>query len=586
MHARILLGGLVLSWAFLSASAAEAQPVGTFRWQLRPYCNVVTVAVTQNGGVYRLEGTDDQCGAGSGPGSVIGTAFPNPDGTIGLGLNIVAAPGGTPSPVHATLTLSTLGGTWRDSGGQTGAFVFTPGAGTGGSPRSSGGTIGAVAVDPSQVQLRVSGSCAVGLFMQSIGQGGTVGCAAAGAGGGGTITGVTPGLGLTGGGASGAVSLALRTAAAGTFDFTNPNGVIAPGTFGVGSIGASGAGTRLLWHPRKAAFRVGAVSGNQWDDASVGDYSFAAGQGTVAQGSGSVAVGVASSATGTASVALGSGVASGANSFAAGGSATGLFTAAMIGGTASGQYSFAAGVGTQALGEFSTALGFYSRASGPNSFAAGRLSTATGDGSVALGTNLQANNAGSVLLGSEAAVGPQSFGSFVFGDRSTLLDVISYGANEFVARAAGGVFLYTNPSLTSGQYMGIGGSQWLGVSDVNMKHAFSDLDGEAVLGKLARMSIMEWSYKSQDAAIRHVGPTAQEFSAAFNLGEDPLRIGTMDADGIALAAVKALEARTRNLLAASSDLARENATLKTHLARQGEQLRLLLARIDSLLDKR
>jgi len=73
------------------------------------------------------------------------------------------------------------------------------------------------------------------------------------------------------------------------------------------------------------------------------------------------------------------------------------------------------------------------------------------------------------------------------------------------------------------------------------------------------MPVREWNYKAQDAAIRHVGPTAQDVHAAFGLGTDPRRIGTVDADGIALAGVKALEARTRDLVAASGDLARDNA---------------------------
>jgi hypothetical protein len=33
----------------LATSSAAAQPLGVFRWQLQPYCNVVTLAVTQNG---------------------------------------------------------------------------------------------------------------------------------------------------------------------------------------------------------------------------------------------------------------------------------------------------------------------------------------------------------------------------------------------------------------------------------------------------------------------------------------------------------------------------------------------------------
>ena len=73
----------VALWPLLRAvpGTVHAQSLGTFRWQLQPYCNIITVQVTQIGSVYRLEGTDDRCGAGADQSSVIGTAFQNPDGT-------------------------------------------------------------------------------------------------------------------------------------------------------------------------------------------------------------------------------------------------------------------------------------------------------------------------------------------------------------------------------------------------------------------------------------------------------------------------------------------------------------------------
>ena len=126
---------LLLAFAAAVPGTVHAQSLGTFRWQLQPYCNIITVQVTQIGSVYRLEGTDDRCGAGADQNSVIGTAFQNPDGSIGFGLNIVSTPGGLAVPVDADIALSTLSGTWRDGGGRSGSFVLTPGAGTGGSPR-------------------------------------------------------------------------------------------------------------------------------------------------------------------------------------------------------------------------------------------------------------------------------------------------------------------------------------------------------------------------------------------------------------------------------------------------------------------
>jgi hypothetical protein len=78
-----------------------------------------------------------------------------------------------------------------------------------------------------------------------------------------------------------------------------------------------------------------------------------------------------------------------------------------------------------------------------------------------------------------------------------------------------------------------------------MKANFKDVDGDDVLARLARVPVREWNYTSQDASIRHLGPTAQDFRAAFGLGEYERRITSTDADGVALAAVKALDARSR-----------------------------------------
>jgi hypothetical protein len=115
-------------------STAFAQPIGTFRWQQLPYCNVLTLRVVQTDGVYQLDGLDDQCGIAT-QASVVGLAFPNPDGTIGIGLTIVTTPGGTPLHLDAAITLATVSGSWRDSTGNTGAFAFTPGAAASGAAR-------------------------------------------------------------------------------------------------------------------------------------------------------------------------------------------------------------------------------------------------------------------------------------------------------------------------------------------------------------------------------------------------------------------------------------------------------------------
>ncbi len=125
-----LLGTATL---FAGAGAGvDAPSLGTFRWQLQPFCNVVTVSVVQQSGIYTLDGYDDQCGAPQ-RAPLVGLATPNPDGTIGFGLHVVTVPGGRGVQIDARITLAALGGSWSDSAGNAGAFAF--GASTGGSPR-------------------------------------------------------------------------------------------------------------------------------------------------------------------------------------------------------------------------------------------------------------------------------------------------------------------------------------------------------------------------------------------------------------------------------------------------------------------
>ena len=130
-RARLLIAAFGV---LVATSPAWAQPIGTFRWQLQPYCNVLSLNVVGEGGNYTLDGTDDLCGAAQ-KASANGLAFQNPDGTIGFGLTVVTPPGGEAVHIKATINLVTLGGTWSDSNGNTGTFVFTPGAGVGGAAR-------------------------------------------------------------------------------------------------------------------------------------------------------------------------------------------------------------------------------------------------------------------------------------------------------------------------------------------------------------------------------------------------------------------------------------------------------------------
>jgi hypothetical protein len=85
-----------------------------------------------------------------------------------------------------------------------------------------------------------------------------------------------------------------------------------------------------------------------------------------------------------------------------------------------------------------------------------------------------------------------------------------------------------------------GDSQWKALSDRNAKENFVSVDGRDILERLGGIPIETWNYKTQDPSIRHIGPMAQDFHAAFNVGTDDKHIGTVDADGVALAAIQGL----------------------------------------------
>lgn len=73
-----------------------------------------------------------------------------------------------------------------------------------------------------------------------------------------------------------------------------------------------------------------------------------------------------------------------------------------------------------------------------------------------------------------------------------------------------------------------------------------------------------WNYNSQDAAVRHLGPMAQDFKAAFGLGESDTGITTVDADGVALAAIQGLHRKLEQALKHRDE---HNAELRQRLAR-------------------
>ncbi len=204
----ILLAALA---SLLYASTASAQVFGTFTWQMQPYCNRVTLTITQIPTGYTLDGFDEQCGGARQAGAV-GMVHINADGTIGLNFTVVTTPNGRAVHVAAALSVATAGGPWTDSVGNSGTLVLAgavPGlparplpasgvaAGTITGVELAAGSVGATQIIPSQVQARVAGACAAGQTVRGINADGTVQCAGATIGAG-TITSVELAAGAVG----------------------------------------------------------------------------------------------------------------------------------------------------------------------------------------------------------------------------------------------------------------------------------------------------------------------------------------------------------------------------------------------------
>ena len=183
--------------------------------------------------------------------------------------------------------------------------------------------------------------------------------------------------------------------------------IIALGSVGYGTgLDVSGAGTRLVWAPKKAALRAGTVTGSQWDDANIGVGSVALGQDTIASGALSLAGGYGSQATGDASIALGvNNISSNTGSVSIG-----------ITNTASGYGSLAFGSSNTASGTGSTAFGQESVASGIDSTAFGLKSLASGSYSTAFGLSILPGNVTCSAAGASVPVTTaDGFGSTAFG---------------------------------------------------------------------------------------------------------------------------------------------------------------------------
>jgi trimeric autotransporter adhesin len=331
------------------------------------------------------------------------------------------------------------------------------------------------------------------------------------------------------------------------FRVDSAGGVVAVGELGIGIIPATGAGYRMMWYPYKAAFRAGGTddggAGNYWDDANVGFYSWAGGNLTISGAFATFAFGDQVEVRGVDAAGFG---------------ASNTITAAGVAG-------FTAGALNTCAGSYCMALGYTANATGTGAVSIGYRTTADANYAVALGHRASANG---------------KTGSFTWADQSTTDSLENSANNSFQIRAAGGVRLYTNATTTTGMSLSAGGSSWVVISDRNRKQDFLTVDGEDMLGRIRTLPVSTWRYRDEaDRSTLHIGPMAQDWHRAFGFTHDDTTINMSDFDGVNLAAIKALEARTSALQAENAELRAGNAELRAGAA----ELRARLERLEALV---
>lgn len=159
-------------------------------------------------------------------------------------------------------------------------------------------------------------------------------------------------------------------------------------------------------------------------------------------------------------------------------------------------------------------------------------------------------------------------GGFSLGDDDAYWFVITFNGNVGLGLNV------TNPTnalqLADGAYEN--GGVWTNASDRNLKENFIPINNTDLLTKINGMTISTWNYKSEGKAVRHLGPVAQDFYAAFSLGQDDKHISTVDEGGVALAAIQELyrmvvkrDAEVASLEQANSEKAAQVENLKAEV---------------------
>ena len=239
--------------------------------------------------------------------------------------------------------------------------------------------------------------------------------------------------------------------------------------------------------------------------------------------------------------------------------------------TATFEATVSGGNTNKALGGASTVGGGYVNTASAafSTVPGGAGNVAGGSYSFAAGRQAKANYQGAFMWADSTALDFKVQASEFTGTGSGWFDA----SNSFNARATGGVWFVTAVDSTTGRpttgaFLSAGSGTWSSTSDRNAKLDFASVNVKEVLRKVVSLPVSLWSYKTE-VGVRHMGPMAQDFKRLFGVGPDDRSITTVDADGVALAAIQGLNQTLTEALAVKdvtiAAMQRELAAIKRRL---------------------
>lgn len=159
----------------------------------------------------------------------------------------------------------------------------------------------------------------------------------------------------------------------------------------------------------------------------------------------------------------------------------------------------------------------------------------------------------------------------------------STSRNTFSVSAQGGVRFITGSSSVT--YIDGGTTGWATTSTREAKTNVERADPAAVLAAVEAMPVSTWEYKGEDGngqGPRHLGPMAEDFHGTlpYDLGSSDDHINSINADGVALGAVKGLARKVKRQQETIDSLERRVRQVDAVTA-ENEQIKKRLATLEA-----